>query len=163
MFENIRSNLVNNTQNNDSNNKLVIEFGSFKTQIPKFVTIFILFIISVYTIYFIFDGEFRDQIICIFSNEESCNEKSSPVIPQILTSHVCRVNNPTNRRINVRETPNGKDIGDQANRSEVRITGIELDDRKRTWALIEDGYIFMELLDCPNETFYFGRPIIDEN
>lgn len=70
-------------------------------------------------------------------------------------AQVCKVTDPTNTKLNVRDRPSGKIIGKLANGRVVYIADTDYDDKDRPWALVFDaktdrylGWVFREFVSC---------------
>ena len=65
----------------------------------------------------------------------------------------CRVNDPNDTYVNLRQTPNGSLIGPVANGTSIQITGYQSDSQGRDWAEVytsnkQVGYMFRRMLSC---------------
>ncbi|WP_353930546.1 SH3 domain-containing protein [Okeanomitos corallinicola TIOX110] len=81
------------------------------------------------------------------------------VILSAKAEEVCKVTDPTDTPLNVRETPNGKIINQLKNGKEVYILEIAHDNKGISWAKISGyhngkyrvwGWVFREFISCYN-------------
>ncbi|EAZ89605.1 SH3 domain-containing protein [Crocosphaera chwakensis] len=68
---------------------------------------------------------------------------------------ICKVTDPTETPLNVRETPNGRIVDTLNNGIEVYIIKIDYDSKGRPWALVGQypqsgafGWVFREFISC---------------
>jgi len=116
--------------------------------------------------YLFVDGEFRKDIVCAYLlvNDKTCyywttedvagnsEIKKTVVVPREVP--YCTVKNPSTLDVNVRFPPNSSQDPapyTRADNSKVPALGYKLDSRGRRWINTEEGYIFGELLDCPED------------
>jgi len=99
------------------------------------------------------------------SNSRSSQIENQPpaviaVAPQVVanaspptTQQFCRVNDPNDSYVNLRQSPNGALIGPVVNGTTVQITGYQSDTQGRDWAAVftpdkRVGYMFRQMISC---------------
>ena len=79
--------------------------------------------------------------------------KPVPAAAPPTTQQVCRVNDPNDSYVNLRQSPNGALIGPVVNGTTVQITGYQSDTQGRDWAAVftqnkRVGFMFRSMISC---------------
>jgi hypothetical protein len=145
------------------NNGVYIKIGDYQVGCPAWLMVLFLIAGAGVIALLVYRGDVRRDLVCVLSNveaqctiykdtqvttntREQSNIEQAIVIPKPV---VCRVNNPTGKPINLRPKPNIGDIGDVPNDTDVSILGIKTDSQGRPWGKIDNGFVFMKNIDCP--------------
>lgn len=73
--------------------------------------------------------------------------------PALAETETCIVADPTGTTLNVRKSPNGKVIGSIQNNKTVKILGLSIDKKGRSWAKVRGnagstGWILRDFVTC---------------
>jgi serine/threonine protein kinase, bacterial len=76
---------------------------------------------------------------------------NTPRVVATDSPRVCRVNDPTETPLNIREIPNGKIVGTVNNGQSVEVFRMTTASNGKQWAFIGRGYILYAYISCPSE------------